>query len=346
MSKLFFCTLLAFATPSIAIQLFTLQKGHEASNASFVRGTLNSVAGHTLAPTCKCMQCGGQEGTWQSGSCVAGNSPEGQDCKNNVGASGCYSSLDSNECMCPGTVGPAYEVTPEPTPAPTPPTPSPTDYRYPVDLCNAKLTTNNLGNQGPVPDALPIMRFANVTHTGVSDVDLMVSNVSAYNAWHANANDLEGSANCWGKINLKCGETVSLKFSFVSPEGVPASLEDFFFTVADIDAGTHGRCKESIEVSGFEDYRLSPTTNIDVTESLGAYTFVATTAGDKENNPASPVLTQDQQDNSIVFSFERIQTFTIIFHTDTDLPTDHSHDPSVIGYAGRNFLFAGGNLLA
>jgi hypothetical protein len=54
---------------------------------------------------CQCLECGtGAVGPWQSGACAAGGSGVGLDCKNNVGVAGCYSSLDTHGCFCPGTV--------------------------------------------------------------------------------------------------------------------------------------------------------------------------------------------------------------------------------------------------
>jgi Mg-chelatase subunit ChlD len=54
---------------------------------------------------CQCLVCGtGAVGPWQSGACAAGGSGVGLDCKNNVGVAGCYSSLDTHGCFCPGTV--------------------------------------------------------------------------------------------------------------------------------------------------------------------------------------------------------------------------------------------------
>lgn len=63
-----------------------------------------------MPATCKCMHCGGGQGPWQSGFCVAGGTSVGQQCKSDSQMSGCYSSLDDYGCYCPGTVGPQFEA--------------------------------------------------------------------------------------------------------------------------------------------------------------------------------------------------------------------------------------------
>lgn len=60
--------------------------------------------------TCRCLQCGGAHGPWQSGSCVAQASEVGKSCISNAGHGGCVSSLSGYSCNCPGTVGDRYDV--------------------------------------------------------------------------------------------------------------------------------------------------------------------------------------------------------------------------------------------
>lgn len=60
--------------------------------------------------TCRCLQCGGAHGPWQSGSCVAQASEVGKSCISNAGHGGCVSSLSDYSCNCPGTVGDRYDV--------------------------------------------------------------------------------------------------------------------------------------------------------------------------------------------------------------------------------------------
>jgi hypothetical protein len=230
---------------------------------------------------------------------------------------------------------PTPEPTPVPTTVPTTPalTPAPTPNSNPIDLCSTEQEYNNLGSMGPNlitgVGAQSVIKFKHVTGPN-SGVDMIIANTSTYTPDSVDSNG-SPDGNCFGEINVKCGTSVQLRFSFTDTvTGAPIQLSRFEFTVADIDEGGDGKCKESIVVDGYEDYGMPTDTEIVKADDNGAKKFSATVHGTENDNPHDLTMTAVQEKRAVSFLFENIQSFTLTFATE-----------DTGGWKGRKMSFAG-----
>jgi len=229
---------------------------------------------------------------------------------------------------------PVTDPDPDPTAAPTPapPTPAPTPESEPIDLCNTAQEYNNLGFMGPTSTtgvgAQSVIKFKHITGAN-SNVDMIIANISTYTPDSVESNG-SPDGNCFGQVNVKCGTSVQLRFSFAdSTSGAPVTLSKFDFTMADIDQGVDGNCKESVIVDGYSDYAMRTDTEIVKSTSNGAKTFTASVHGTEADNPSELQMTDEQEKRAVSFLFENIQSFVITFATEAG------------GYGGRKLSFAG-----
>jgi len=204
-----------------------------------------------------------------------------------------------------------------------------------LDLSGATVSHSNLGGAGP--DSGPeTLVYSNV----FPNTNLVISASSAYtpNLLNANGGVLHnGLHGGFGVINMACDGSVDLTFTFVdSTSGQPVVPSDFLFTWFDSDHGMAHESRESISISGFSSYHMTPGSSLDMTElGNGAATFTSTMRGGKVDNPVSPMsLTRLQQDRTVALLFSGTSSFSATL-TET-------------GYAnpqGRNFYFSGSSAL-
>jgi len=187
----------------------------------------------------------------------------------------------------------------------------------------------SLGSSELVEQEGVLLKFKHILGEGI--VDMEVTNTTPYTADNGDATGVDGD---FGRINMKCGTSTEFKFSFKSAiNGQPITMDKFHFTFADLDQGEDGHCRESIMISGFDDYVLSANSGLEVTQQTEddtAYTvFTASALGDGEDNPQSVSLDDEQSSRAVSLKFTDTQSFTIRYVTGGE------------GYAGRLLYFAG-----
>lgn len=192
------------------------------------------------------------------------------------------------------------------------------------------VSVNNLRGVGP--------NFNDEGHMRVLEtlpgVDLIIKADQNYVAWNSDRNGIHHGK--FGRINLKSGTSTLLNFQFVnSGTTVPVKVDEFMFTVFDIDQfkGCYGRM--SVTASHYSSYHVSDNTELIVKTDAGApgkpasSTFMSSMAGTWRDNPRKPrEMTALQKSRSVTFVFRNRKFFTL------------GVEVSDAG-AGKNLLFGG-----
>lgn len=199
-----------------------------------------------------------------------------------------------------------------------------------MNFSNSIVSHSNLGGQGP-DDGAETLVYQNIAiHDGVA-VDLVVTAATPYEPNSALKNGLHGGL--FGIINQKVNNAVDLNFRFVDRQGVPVTLDPFFFTLYDIDQGMDHASRESVTARGFSEYRVAEETELRI-QVLGddAATFTSSLRGGKVDNPTHPMaLTNAEKERTVVLKFPETSEFTLTFSEAAYADEDQ----------GRNLLFSG-----
>jgi len=133
---------------------------------------------------------------------------------------------------------------------------------------------------------------------------------------------------------------VDLKFSFVDAEtDTPVVMNDFTFTVFDLDEGPNGTAKESFTVGGFVgDYMMDFTTIKTTDLPDGRRQYASTTHGRGTNNPFDAYdLSEVAASHAVSLEFPAgLSDFTVNYAVTKAAEKELRPD-----YMGRNFQFAG-----
>jgi len=168
-----------------------------------------------------------------------------------------------------------------------------------VDL--GEPSVNNLGGTGPGQGASEIRYARAGLYHGV-DVDLVVTTDGAYTANEAQMN---GAKKDMGRINVKSGTSVSLKFSLVASQTQdPVTVPKFAITVFDMDEGNKGKARNKITACDADGVYTVQGGEL-VTETVnGCSSASSSTPGNGDNSPKGLAsLTADHLSRSATFSF-------------------------------------------
>lgn len=168
-----------------------------------------------------------------------------------------------------------------------------------VDL--GEPSVNNLGGTGPGQGASEIRYARAGLYQGV-DVDLVVTTDGAYTANEAQMN---GAKKDMGRINVKSGTSVSLKFSLVASQTQdPVTVPKFAITVFDMDEGNKGKARNKITACDADGVYTVQGGEL-VTETVnGCSSASSSTPGNGDNSPKGLAsLTADHLSRSATFSF-------------------------------------------
>jgi len=192
------------------------------------------------------------------------------------------------------------------------------------------VSINNLAGMGPNRDDEGYMRVLET----LPGVDLIIRADQNYVAHNAERNGVHLGK--FGRINMKSGISTILNFQFVSSGTMePVKIDEFMFSVFDLDqfAGCYGRM--SITASHFSSYHVSDNTQLIVRTDAGApgrpasSVFMSSMAGTKNDNPRQPrELTDAQKARSVTFVFKNRKFFNLGFEISD-------------AAAGKNLLFGG-----
>jgi len=176
------------------------------------------------------------------------------------------------------------------------------------------------------------MTFYDVFPGGKSVIDLEVTNISNSFPFNPSANGLLGA---YGKINVKSGTSVDLKFKFVDRlTGQAWKARPFYMSFSDLDRSK--TTEENITFTGITTYALSSDTLIDVhlSGSEDRTTFSAGAFGNGIDNPTNPLsLTPEQEQTTVTVLYPSISTFVVSISLGS-------------GRRGRNILFTGASSVA
>ena len=236
---------------------------------------------------------------------------------------------------------------------PEPPVP-PTDITEPVvieelALCETSLVfdtviRNNLGGAGPDAGEEGIL-FGGVA----PGTDLLVSATSSYTPNMLNPSGgvmRNGVRQSFGVINLASGSSVDLTLTLKdSTTGADMINPNYVVTFFDGDHGMGHESRESIAITGFNNYIVDDDSDLEVATTAiddvslaggnGAATFTSTLRGTKEDNPQSPLaLTSLQKRRSVTAYFENTASFQITLT-----------ESGYVNPQGRNIFFAGASNL-
>lgn len=201
---------------------------------------------------------------------------------------------------------------------------------------HAKVTRNNLGKQGPVFTDPEGIRWEGVLRddAGHSLVDV-IANAPSDAQYIPNNSSHNGKSGHYGKINIKTGSSIKVKFSFVKHATIePHYLPPTYFSLFDFDEGFSLASREfgSIEPPCVRAITSGADTEVRVVNSTIATTFISSRRGGKNDNPIHPL-------NLGSIAKHRVATCQLMEHTHEFYLT--------IGAAnfayprGTNFLFSG-----
>mmetsp|Transcript_8955 Transcript_8955/g.16119 ORF Transcript_8955/g.16119 Transcript_8955/m.16119 type:complete len:430 (+) Transcript_8955:56-1345(+) len=164
-------------------------------------------------------------------------------------------------------------------------------FSHPTEIRmeNSHLVTNNLGGAGPDTDSPKELRFTGVATIDGANVDLVVQSMSTYQPGVAEGNGVFGE---FGRINVKEGSSVDLKFSFVDGKsGQPVVLPAFYLSIFDIDQSERGDQTESVtvDVGGMDQYVTDSMSEVLVAPGAqGKVVFTSTRHGAPCDDPKDP----------------------------------------------------------
>jgi len=191
------------------------------------------------------------------------------------------------------------------------------------------LVHNNLGNLGKDKGAEG-MRFNNVFpfRDDGKQVCLVVNAGEGYQ--RSLKPDRQNGLNAKiAKINLVCGTSAALTFSFVDcTTNEPVPVGPFYMSFLDFDQDNAGG-SETVTVHGAAGYEVTDSTVIDVQEGDGSITFKSTEFGTKKDNVGDVMNMDDgQKDKAVVVQMGCVTTFKV----------DYEAGP---GHNNRFFQFTG-----
>lgn len=203
-----------------------------------------------------------------------------------------------------------------------------------IDFELSELVHANLGGFGP-DSGEENMRFANIATYNGKQVDLLVTSAPTFSTKNFLNNGKLGE---FGQINLKAGSQTEISFNFVDNTTDEAvTFQTFFFSFFDMDSAGKGTKikRERVTADGFEQYFITPTSEVLVQKDGSKIAFTSTESGTAADNPLfTDKMSKLQADRGVTFQYKEKSSFT------TTLQVTGAGDQ------GRNFLIAGKSAIA
>jgi len=200
--------------------------------------------------------------------------------------------------------------------------------------------TKLIENEFNTDAAKPYMRFGHVCGSSNKHIDLIVTATSPYKPYLKVQN---GNIGSFGRISLKSGTGVGLKFSFVkSGTTDPAMVQSVIFSTylpahGHLARGTTNTEAESmlqqerVTVKGFKEYRVSSDSELARRDQGDEATFSSSMFGRADDSARDVVsLSITQRRRTVSFKFEEVSEFA------ATLSLDHS-----TRRGGSSFILAG-----
>jgi len=194
-----------------------------------------------------------------------------------------------------------------------------------VKMNTLTVSQNNLGGVGP-DDGAEEIRYVNAAVIDGQTVDLVLTTDGDFITNKPSAN---GNAGAFGKVNVKCGTEVTVKFSVVNSEtGAPVTLDSVALTWYDMDEGKKGKGRATVSTCTASGAVSSTNTELVLANDGGCHSATSSVAGTGKDNPKSPHnLDSLQIARAVTFPYQGVSEFTSTLSL-------------AKGHKGRNFLFA------
>jgi len=180
-----------------------------------------------------------------------------------------------------------------------------------INFQKSKLIHSNLAGKGPDKGGAKEMLFQNVGVVDGQSIDLVITTTTVYIA--NNVLNNKQVANLGGSINGKAPTPLGFKFLFVrSGSRTPVAPKHYYFSFLDIDK--HPKAIEQIELRGFDQYYVTPTTELRISTAVDGMTkFQATGRAQEGDNPTDVDNLSQLQANRVTLLFSGRSEFEVVF---------------------------------
>lgn len=199
-----------------------------------------------------------------------------------------------------------------------------------LNFTQATVTHSNLGGMGP-DDGPETIVYQDLGQKDGEIIDMIITASSPYVPNDALKNGVHTEH--FGNLNLKVNHQVNLTFRFTNRDGMPRVMDPFFLTFYDIDQGMSHESRESVSVWGFQQFKISEDSELDVIPLADdAAVFQSTLRGGKVDNPKHPrFLTEMEEERTVVLTMPATSEFQVTLTESNYADVDQ----------GRNILFSG-----
>jgi hypothetical protein len=194
-----------------------------------------------------------------------------------------------------------------------------------VKMNTLTVSHNNLGGVGPDAGAEEI-RYSNAAVINGKAVDLVLTSDGTFTSSKPSVN---GNAGAFGRLNVKCGTSVTVSMKVVDAEtGNPVVLDAVALTWYDLDEGKKSKGRATVTTCGSTGAIVSENTELTVEREGDCSSATSSVAGTGKDNPTSPHnLDSLQISRSVTLPFKQVSEMSSTLSL-------------AKGFKGRNFLFA------
>jgi len=194
-----------------------------------------------------------------------------------------------------------------------------------VKMNTLTVTQNNFGGVGP-DEGVEEIRYSNAAVVNGRAVDLVLTTDGTFTTHKPSAN---GNAGPFGKLNVKCGTSVTVNMKVVDSEnGQPVTLDSVALTWYDLDEGKREKGRATVNACGSTGAIVSENTELTVVREGECSSATSSVPGTGKDNPTSPhQLDSVQIARAVTFPFKGVSEWSSTLSL-------------AKGYKGRNFLFA------
>jgi len=194
-----------------------------------------------------------------------------------------------------------------------------------VKMNTLTVSHNNLGGVGPDAGAEEI-RYSNAAVINGKAVDLVLTTDGTFTSSKPSVN---GNAGAFGRLNVKCGTSVTVSMKVVDAEtGNPVVLDAVALTWYDLDEGKKSKGRATVTTCGSTAAIVSENTELTVEREGDCSSATSSVAGTGKDNPTSPHnLDSLQISRSVTLPFKQVSEMSSTLSL-------------AKGFKGRNFLFA------
>jgi len=194
-----------------------------------------------------------------------------------------------------------------------------------VKMNTLTVSHNNLGGVGPDAGAEEI-RYINAAVINGKAVDLVLTTDGTFTSSKPSVN---GNAGAFGRLNVKCGTSVTVSMKVVDAEtGNPVVLDAVALTWYDLDEGKKSKGRATVTTCGSTGAIVSENTELTVEREGDCSSATSSVAGTGKDNPTSPHhLDSLQISRAVTLPFKQVSEMSSTLSL-------------AKGFKGRNFLFA------